>query len=159
MLKPQGKSPKLRGRGADVRALVPYGHEVSQRLLDASKPEDATVIQMAFHLNKCYTHLSKESYEHAAMARHCLSFCLLAVAMEAKHPEAWAVKPKLHLFQEVCEMSNSCPSLSWCYRDEDMGGSLARMAHRKGGVISAKATGVAMLNKWRARYSVPRFSL
>jgi hypothetical protein len=150
-------TPKLRGRGADIRALVPYGLEAAERLLDSADPLESTVMQMAVHLNECYKLLSRAMYQHSALAENCQKFCLLALAMEeTADPVIWGTKPKLHLFQELCEESDYCPSLSWCYRDEDMGGSLARIAHRKGGPLSAKATAETLLRKWCARYPVPR---
>ena len=111
---------------------------------------------MAAHLNDCYKMLPRAMYQHSALAEQCRNFCVLALAMESQDPVTWGTKPKLHLFQELCEMSDYCPSLCWCYRDEDMGGSLARMAHRKGGALSAKATAQGVLMKWCVRYPVPQ---
>ena len=154
--KDASSTPKLRGRGADIRALVPYGFEAAQRLLDSSDPLESTAKQMAVHLNECYKLLPRAAFQHSALAENCQKFCELALAMEDEDPAIWGCKPKLHLFQELCEESDYCPSLSWCYRDEDMGGSLARIAHRKGGCLSAKATAENLLKKWCARYPVPR---
>jgi hypothetical protein len=157
MIRKNGSStPKLRGRGADIRALVPYGLDAARRFLDSSDPLESTVEHMAVHLNECYKLLSREAFQHCALAANCQKLCNLALAMEVADPDIWGTKPKLHLFQELCEESDYCPSLSWCYRDEDMGGSLARIAHRKGGAFSAKATAVSLLKKWCARYPVPR---
>ena len=151
-----GSTPKLRGKGADIRALVPYGFEAAQRLLDSAHPLEGTAKRMAAHLNDCYKMLPRAMYQHSALAEQRRNFCVLALAMESQDPVTWGTKPKLHLFQELCEMSDYCPSLCWCYRDEDMGGSLAKIAHRKGGALSAKATAQGVLGKWCARYPVPQ---
>ena len=156
MLKKSGKTPKLRGRAADVRALVPFAFATAQTLLDSDNPMQATAQAMAGHLNNCYGQLSPEGFDSLALAENCRKFCLLAVSMEGKEPVNWGVKPKLHMFQELCEMSGYCPSLCWTYRDEDMGGSLAKIAHRQGGPNTAKAVPAGLLRKWCAMNPVPR---
>ena len=45
----------------------------------------------------------------------------------------WGLKPKLHLFQELCENAQTNPSLSWTYSDEDFGGTLSALATRRWG--------------------------
>lgn len=67
----------------------------------------------------------------------------------------WRVKPKLHLLQELAEVSGSCPSDSWLYRDEDFGGSLAQMSRRRGGRNAPHNTSAVVLAKFQARYRLP----
>ena len=49
-------------------------------------------------------------------------FAAQMVALETVDPSGWCVKPKLHLFLELCS-SRARPTLFWNYRDEDFGGS------------------------------------
>ena len=43
MIRKNGSStPKLRGRGADIRALVPYGLDAARRFLDSSDPLESS---------------------------------------------------------------------------------------------------------------------
>jgi hypothetical protein len=43
---------------------------------------------------------------------------LLSVALERlSSSELWRTKPKLHLTQELCELTGDNPTLYWCYRD------------------------------------------
>ena len=60
------------------------------------------------------------------------------------------VKPKMHLFLELC-ISGSKPSLSWTYRDEDFGGTAAQLSRRRGGLLSAKATSHNFLLRFRLK--------
>ena len=50
MIKARGKPPKLRGKAAEVRALVAYAKKAAHQYLDAEDPVEQTVIQMADHL-------------------------------------------------------------------------------------------------------------
>ena len=44
---------------------------------------------------------------------------------------SWRVKPKMHLFLELCQ-ENTPPNLFWTYMDEDFGGSVAKSAKLRG---------------------------
>ena len=61
---------------------------------------------------------------------------------------SWRIKPKLHLFLHICS-DNSLPRLTWTYRDEDFGGSVARMARRRGGCLRCGSTSSAVLTKFK----------
>jgi hypothetical protein len=60
----------------------------------------------------------------------------------------WKIKPKLHLFLELCSVERTRPSLCWNYRDEDFGGSVARLARRRGGLLSASAFSRNLILMW-----------
>ena len=59
--------------------------------------------------------------------------------------------------QELLERNeaNISPSQEWTYRDEDFGGSLARMAHKRGGPGSPAAQSKTVVLKFAARHSLP----
>ena len=51
-------------------------------------------------------------------------FAQQLVALESVDPACWGLKPKLHLWLELCA-SGTSPSLFWTYRDEDFEGTCA----------------------------------
>ena len=53
MIRQQSKPPLLRASAAQVRALVPCGHELAARFL-RDTPEDEAAVAGAFHLGNCY---------------------------------------------------------------------------------------------------------
>ena len=120
--------PKLRAKAAEARALVPFALYAAQRWLSADGPVHAAIRQAAAALVECYNHLTPEVYDPAELRVASRTFCLQYAALRQFHEGTcfWRIKPKFHLFQELCEMTRSCPSASWTYRDEDFGGSLVR---------------------------------
>ena len=54
----------------------------------------------------------------------------------------------LHLFQELAEMDGCQPALSWTYRDEDFGGTVAGLGRRRGGPRTIAATGSQVLQRF-----------
>jgi hypothetical protein len=155
----KGKTPVLNCKAAQARFLVPYAKQSADRLLQGDSPEELTIKQMATELLGCYNCLSQSTYTKELLADSCRRFCVLAVAMEARSDsKLWGLKPKLHLFQELCETADSNPSFSWTYRDEDFGGSLASLAARRGGADTPLALAKTVLYKFVARNSLPRLS-
>mgnify|MGYP007018355561 CR=1 FL=1 len=160
MLRKSGSvPPKLRAKAAQARALVPFAVMAADRFL---QPEagfvDAMAEGMAIELNGCYSALSVKDFNHQKLAYHCRRFCILAVKLEAEHDGVlWRCKPKLHLFQELCEFHFDCPSLYWTYRDEDFGGSMAQLAKRRGGPTRPGVASKAVLDRFCAKHKLPRF--
>ena len=149
--------PKLRGRAAEVRGLAPFAAQVAQELLSDADLVESTAKQCASHLLACYNCLSAVSFDPDQLASHSRRLCLLWVALEAATPEdhtLWRVKPKLHLFQELCE-SGSRPSTCWTYRDEDFGGSLSKLSRRRGGKKTPASTAQSVLYRFIAQHPVP----
>ena len=160
MIQKNGNSvPKLRGKAGEIRALIPFALEAAERHLDARDPFESTTIEAARQLNSCYSCLSGDAYSHATLKECCRRYCLLSVSLDetsaAQDSIFWRLKPKIHLFQELCEMAASNPSMTWVYRDEDVGGSLAGLARRRGGHNTPAAIGFTVLNKFRASYAMP----
>eukprot|EP00974_Lingulodinium_polyedra_P018488 1788360-Lingulodinium_polyedra.AAC.1 len=60
-------------------------------------------------------------------------FCTLYTALEqTTHP--FHVRPKLRVCQALLEMQpGTDPTKHWTYRDEDVGGAMARLFHPRGG--------------------------
>jgi hypothetical protein len=159
MLGKQGKTPCLSCKAAEARFLVPYAKQSADKLL-GNTPEELTIKEMASELFSCYDCLSKSTYNKELLATSCRRFCVLAVAMEARsESKMWGLRPKLHLFQELCETADSNPSLTWTYRDEDFGGTLSALAARRGGADTPLALGRTVLLKFVTRNSLPRMDV
>ena len=111
---------------------------------------DQTIIACAEELSKAYALLSSDAFQPGAMNDPCTRFCLLYGSLEQRDACLWIVKPKCHQFQKIAQ-SDSNPSKTWCYREEDFGGFLAQTSRRRGGLNAPKAVATAVLQKFRAK--------
>ena len=147
----------LKAKAAEARALVPFAVYASNRWLSEELPMEGTVQQAAYHLQACYSQLSRASFNHETLKQHSRKFCLLAVALEEASPDnSWRLRPKIHLFQEMNEMQDGCPSTCWTYRDEDFGGSMIQVGRRGGGSNNPTCAAKAALQRFMARNPFPR---
>ena len=82
------------------------------------------------------------------MKEHSTKFALLYVGlhenMNPTNAKLWRLKPKLHQFLHLCS-EGGIPSKTWTYRDEEFGGSVARLARRRGGMLRPQATSAKVL--------------
>ena len=147
--------PKLRAKAAEVRALIDFAANFAQTYLNPEDLVEQSVASAALYLQKCYSNLSHNDYNAASLAHSCRMFCVLICELE-KHTTFFRVIPKQHLFQELCEFSDINPSLTWCYRDEDFGGSLAALSKVRGGCNRAPNIAKAVLLKFCAQHKLPR---
>jgi hypothetical protein len=156
--KKAGSTPKLRSKAGESRGLVPVARELCDQFLLGNDPVDVAVKYAASLLDDCYSMLSVANFCHDSLKEACRTFCLLYTSLEAHVGDgvSWAFKPKFHIWQELCELSSTCPSTCWTYRDEDFGGSVAKLAHRRGGRNAAAATSLLVLQKFRAKHDPPR---
>ena len=151
MLQQPKKAPKLRGYAATTRALVPFACELAEELLSAADPVENAARVGVYHLGQCYQALRHSSFFASDILReHSTKFALQYVSLEAAHAgtRQWRIKPKLHLFLELCS-EGSKPALFWTYRDEDFGGTVSRMARRAGGLCSAHGMSKNVLERFR----------
>ena len=138
---------------AKIRHLVPFVWELADELLDKRVPKFEAMRQAAFHLNECYSALSASHTDPcASMNEHGLKFAIQYVALHdfCNHDDrhAWRIKPKLHLFLHITSRT-SLPRLIWTYRDEDFGGSVARMARRRGHILRCSSTSRVCLGRFK----------
>ena len=128
-------APKLRASAGETRSLIPWSLEIAEALLDKSNTFENTIFQATLQLNACYSLLSRDLWNPQELAIAGQRFLLLYVSLCDSDPEGmfWRFKPKHHLFQELCEFDECCPSQNWTYRDEDMGGTVAAISRRRGG--------------------------
>ena len=148
----QDKGFKLRASAARIRAIVPFVHTMAESLLAAADPVQAALKSAAFSLHQVYSSLSDESILHNDIAReHSTRFACQWVALH-KHcnpldGRQFRMKPKLHLWLHLCS-DGSRPSRFWVYRDEEFGGSVARRAHRRGGILSVQVVSRNVLQRF-----------
>ena len=157
MIQQDGKQPKLRGKAAECRFLVPFAQSLVINHFSDLDPYERTIKQAAFALNRCYDCLSAARFSAPVLARSSKEFALFSCALET-HVDGkwWRVKPKLHLFQELCECSNSKPSTCWTYRDEDFGGSMAAISRKRGGKVSPASLSLSVLTKFAVKNPMPQ---
>ncbi len=118
------------------------------------------LMHAADELHACYSCLSHaQIFAKDRLRAHAQKFVTLSVALESRAaPPLWRIKPKLHLWQHLCELADSLPAESWAYRDEDFGGLLARLSRGAGGARSPQAAGKRVLLKFVIQNAVPKFS-
>ena len=136
MLSPGKPSAKLRCYGSECRGLIPVASHLAEELLSDVEPREQTIRQATLELHSCYKSASTGEPTHvgvAALAEHCRKLCTLWVALEAVDPACFRIKPKMHLFQEMCEMQpGASPLAHSTYREEEFGGSIAALGRRLG---------------------------
>lgn len=152
--KATGQPPKLRARGAEARGLVAFVRDETAAMFRDDVPEEATAKAAAAHLFAMYQNLS--TFSHESLSLNSRKFAILWRGLEqnADGP-MWRSKPKLHMMQELCELSMHNPAGNWTYRDEDFGGSMAALVRIRGGKATAKRVGVNALTKFFARHRMP----
>lgn len=149
-------SPKLRASAGELRSLVPWLLQLAQCTLDTTKTLDNMILAATQHLVSMYSCLSRDNYSPQALATHCRKFMLLYVELERTAPAGtWKMKPKFHMAQELCEFDLVNPSLTWVYRDEDFGGSLAKTSKHRGGFNTPFAISKNTLLKFVCGNPVP----
>jgi hypothetical protein len=122
--------PKLHSSAAQCRALIYFGHLASQRFLSDDIPVEYAAKTAAYHLNVCYSTLKNANSD--ALFLSSQAFMLQYAALQSvSNGIAWRIKPKAHMFLELCS-EGSQPELTWTYRDEDYGGTIARSCKMRG---------------------------
>ncbi len=153
------KSPKLRSKAGECRHLIPWAVEATQEFLDPADPESSACIAAAQHLLDCYNCLSERVFNKDKLGTSCRKFLLIYASLEAlAGPSRWRFKPKMHMWQHLCEESESSPSKHWTYRDEDFGGSLARMSTRRGGHNNPSCLSANVLHQFIAQHDLPELT-
>ena len=148
---------KLRAKAGEARCLIGFPLYLC-REFQMETSEEKAAYHAAVALAGCYACLAHDSFDHEKMKLQAKEFALQYTALHetavAFGRHRWALKPKFHLFLELCLQSSS-PALTWTYRDEDFGGSMSAVASRRGGKNSPKAIGCQVLQRFRALHSVP----
>ena len=162
MLSPDDPAPKLKAYAAEVRGLVPVVGDLAKSCLDPADATEQCILAASAALRTCYDTLSSQSiFAGDLLQEAARKFSVCFVALD-ETVVGFRVKPKLHSFQELTEMRQlgrgSTPKAWWTYRDEDFGGTLARLATSRGGPRSARTAGLKVLLAFAARNPIPCFT-
>ena len=160
-----GKSPKLKGKAAHIRYVVPVMASVVNKCMLAEDQHSRTVVSCMNHLATCYGFL--QNFDPVQLESSARKLALLYVALEKEQLDAgiqkrWKVKPKLHMFLELCghvclERHRGNPRNFWTYADESHGGTMKRIAMSRGGKNTSHSSAYRLLVKWVAQQDLLAF--
>lgn len=158
------KSPKLKGKAAHIRYFVPVIDCVVKKTMQPNDNHTGTVMSCMAHLAACYTCL--QDFDAAKLDFNSRRMAVLYCALEKQKLDAgikkrWKVKPKLHLFLELCshiclERHRGNPRNFWTYADESHGGDMRGKAVARGGQKTSRASACRVLNMWTASNDMQR---
>jgi hypothetical protein len=155
--KENGSGPKLRAQGQEARTLILWCAAACGDFLSDVDPVDAAIKSACRHLVDCYKCLDQNNFVQPRLANSCRKFSVQLQALhEASHDSRlWKFEPKHHMFQHLAEESLDCPTLSWWYRDEGFGGTLAQLARSRGGANTARRVSSRVLSFFIANNRLP----
>ena len=158
LVRPNIKNPpKLKCSAACCRSLIHCGYLLAHELLGDS-PLEAAAKVAAYHLYQCYQCLSDASvFRDDVFRESSKAFASQYKALYLLKGDgiSWRVKPKMHLFLELCS-EGSRPNLFWTYRDEDFGGSVAKQCRMRGMWKRLCAFSKHALDMFKMKNPVPR---
>ena len=156
MIKPKTGSIELSGSGAQIRSLVPF---CLQMVNTWEPPLDGEAYQARAamrHLSTCYSYLSTAmEAQDMSLLDSAVAFHSVLRGLNAIDAKRWQLRPKLHLFMELCREPGP-PSSSWNYREESYGGSVSRQSHHRGGVSTLLSMSRTCLAKFCSKEALPR---
>ena len=156
MIKPKKGPIELTGSGAQIRSLVPFGLLLVDAWVDPLGPEAFAARSSMRHLSRCYEFLrAAMPPQQDSLLDNALAFHGSLLVLHGLHPERWQIRPKLHMFLELCAEEGP-PSSSWNYREESFGGSVSHQAHRRGGFGTPLAMSRGVLTKFCCKELLPR---
>ena len=160
-----GKSPKLRGKAAHIRGLVPILDALASKYLPQTDVHTQTVKSCLHYLSMCYQELgnfSAERFESSANRMAILYCALEKEQLDLGVQKRWKIKPKLHLFLElafhICKERGN-PRKFWTYTDESHGGFLREIAKSRGGKNSSSSSCYRMLCRFIFKCPLPGMEL
>lgn len=155
MIKQDGSSPKLRAKGAEARSLVPFAQEFAKHWCNTTDPLESGILSVAHYLNQVHiTGLDSSSFDAASFRSAVQRFLLQYKALENVDEQLWLLKPKFHLLYELAQIGNCC-AMNWNYRDEEAGGTLARMARSRGGLQTPWSVSKKCLQRFCCDFEIP----
>jgi hypothetical protein len=135
---------------------VPFAVALSHEIAAVFNNDHWNTVEQVFQLLlKAAQIISEKPFVAAALDSCCSKLCILwhALEKEAGNDRAWKMKPKVHMFQELC--SNVCflhgsPENFWTYKDESWCGDMAKSAKRRGGQKHVDTVPTRLLSRFRA---------
>ncbi|CAE7546111.1 Lztr1 [Symbiodinium sp. CCMP2592] len=134
------KSPKLRAKEGEARALVGAAMELATKYLSPAKPAEQAMLHGTEALQSIYACLSTAAWDKEVFRVSSQRFLLLWGSLETyfEVDKLFRVKPKAHQLFELARGEVN-PSKTWTYRDESYGHTLALLGRRRGGKFSMNA--------------------
>lgn len=157
MFEKSNKSPKLRAKGGETRHLIPFCALLTAELAHVS-PHWKAVATIFDLLLSCAKIAATAPFDVQGLATTSRKLCVLwrSLATEAEasgDSQGWRLKPKVHLFQELCEYKAGVfgsPEHFWTYADESFCGFMAKVAKRRGGQNNPHTIPERLLQRYRA---------
>ncbi|CAE7262925.1 unnamed protein product, partial [Symbiodinium sp. CCMP2592] len=154
------KSPKLRAKAGEARALVGAAMELATKYLSPAKPAEQAMLHGTEALQSIYACLSTAAWDKEVFRVSSQKFLLLWGSLETyfEVDKLFRVKPKAHQLFELARGEVN-PSKTWTYRDESYGHTLALLGRRRGGKFSMNAVSCQVLRRFLAANKVPRIEI
>lgn len=159
MIRRDNKAPKFRGKGAETRHLVAFAVEFAQEYHEKVNSRHSLVVyQMVSALFDLYMAMSLADYDASMVGTATRKFLVLYESLNKEAQKkgdfnAWRMKPKMHLVQEMGEFQSQelgNPRLFWCYRDESFVGFIATIVSSRGGGGTCHTNPLTAIEKYRA---------
>ena len=126
-----------------------------EELCNEEDPFEAGIKWAVHYLHQAHqTGLDTRNFDPQAFQDAINKFLLQYKALEDEENRLWLVKPKFHLFWELGQVKD-CPAMNWNYRDEEAGGTLARMARSRGGLQTPWSVSSRCLKRFCCDFEVP----
>ena len=151
------KSPKLRAKAGEARALVGAALELATKYLSPANPAEEAMLRGTEALQSMYACLSTAAWDKDVCRVSSQKFLLFWESLETyfAQDKIFRVKPKAHQLFELARAQVN-PSKTWTYRDESYGHTLALLGRRRGGKFSMYAVSCQVLRRFLAANKVPR---
>lgn len=148
-------TPKLRAKDGECRHLLHLACEISAEFAMTDQSVLHSTISATFaKLFDYQMSLGVTPFHHEACAKACRDCCTLYKGISDNTPSnLWKIKPKIHMFQELCEYMAPMlrdPSNYWNYRNESYVGFISSVSSSRGGVRTAAKNPKNVLQKCRA---------
>jgi len=150
--------PTLKGPSAQIRHFAPLLLVLAEKHLDSRVPHQLACQKLARYLAQTYE--AMETHEPQALQKAGLKMAKQYDELEKEalrlDPDTtnWHIMPKIHLCQRLCEMGVPVKDF-WTYKDETMGGTLAKIFRRRGGEDNPSHNASEVLHRWKCSTAFP----
>ena len=159
--KPKGNYPKLKGRGAEVKGLVPALRHVWERCHNASDEMHSMVLRAL--VCQCEMQSTIDDYAHefffppevatsfrAVVDRFLNAYSWLGAAADRNGDLLWSMVPQIHWLWHLAFRSQYLhPRRGACLLDEDFVGKIKRIVQNTTASKQLHLIPAVTLEKWR----------
>jgi hypothetical protein len=152
------KANKMKCKASIARDLVPFLPTLCRRFLNSGSEHDRAVQVLVQSLADCYKLMETPGPDLRKASQRFANACAALeheVLQRNPNDPHWRIKPKLHLFQELCEFGQRTARLFWCYMDETFGNVMAQLAKRRGGADNPGKNVENILSAWCCSTTFP----